>query len=548
MASAIPRPFLWSTDLAGLWNFHALMRVAICLGFGLLLVPLHDTSSFDPEAEYGIAQKLFQHGNIEQSQLVAERGYGRSIYSNPEVALRFRLLETEAMRWGGTFGEALRRLSAITVPPENREGIVQKLALEGLLQNHLQHSYQADRALDEADHICATSPLATCGEVARARGLVALDRGEFAQAQTYFLKSLDFAEVHHDKWQEALALSNVGVALLQQERNDEAADWLRTAYRAATSLNAEDQAQRTLGNLGWAYFGLGDTERALDNFLGAEKGAAALGDRPARLIWLTTSGDVYRSTHDFAHAERSLSQALVLAKQLDSPQQTLNVLEDLTDASIDAGNLDAANSYLAQVSPLVRQSGNRLDAMDVALEQGRIAALRNDPQAESLLRNVEKDSASQVTMKLSAEHEMARLFEAQGRIPAAKAMYATTLATFESARSDIKNEDAKLPFLTNATRIYDDYIHFLVKQGRTDEALAAADQSRARTLAQGLGLDANKPSSAPAALHAGAIARKTEATLLFYWLGQQQSYLWAITPTEDRTVQPAAAVRNRSGH
>src|SRR5207237_6415919 len=107
--------------------------------------------------------------------------------------------------------------------------------------------------------------------------------------------------------------------------------------------------------------------------------------------------------------------------------------------------------------------------------------------------------------------------------------YRTALTTFEAARAELKNEDSKLPFLANATPIYDDYIHFLVKQGRTDEALAAADQSRARTLAQGLGVATGKASLKPAALRATDVARKSGSTVLFYWLGENESYLWAIT-------------------
>ena len=55
-----------------------------------------------------------------------------------------------------------------------------------------------------------------------------------------------------------------------------------------------------------------------------------------------------------------------------------------------------------------------------------------------------------------------------------------------------------------------------------------ADQSRARTLAQGLGLDLKKSSSALKLLDPRRIAKKADATLMFYWLGPQQSYLWAI--------------------
>jgi CHAT domain-containing protein len=91
-----------------------------------------------------------------------------------------------------------------------------------------------------------------------------------------------------------------------------------------------------------------------------------------------------------------------------------------------------------------------------------------------------------------------------------------------------------LPFSNNASRIYDDYVHFLVTRGRTDDALRWADYSRARTLSEGLGLlskgSSNANHAGPPALSAREISRRAKGTLLFYWLGQKQSYLWAITP------------------
>jgi CHAT domain-containing protein len=171
----------------------------------------------------------------------------------------------------------------------------------------------------------------------------------------------------------------------------------------------------------------------------------------------------------------------------------------------------------------------------VMLARGEIAAARrDDQQAETIFRTVENDPASQTSMRLGAQHQLARLNEAQGNTIAAARMYRTALTTFEASRAELNNESSKLPFLANATGIYDDYIHLIVKQGKTDEALAAADQSRARTLAQGLGSNGANSSFRPGALHPAEIARKTGATVLFYWLGEKQSYLWAIAAKETK--------------
>ncbi|MFZ1085003.1 MAG: CHAT domain-containing protein [Terracidiphilus sp.] len=166
------------------------------------------------------------------------------------------------------------------------------------------------------------------------------------------------------------------------------------------------------------------------------------------------------------------------------------------------------------------------------LTQGMLAAARHqDQQAEKFFRAIQDNPANPTTTRLGAGNEMAKLFERQGNTQEAEQTYKATLAIFESARAQLKHEDSRLPFAANATGIYDDYIHLLVEQGRVEEALAAADQSRARTLAQGLGVEESKAARL-AALHPRQIAQSSGATLLFYWLGAQHSYLWAITPAK----------------
>ncbi len=57
---------------------------------------------------------------------------------------------------------------------------------------------------------------------------------------------------------------------------------------------------------------------------------------------------------------------------------------------------------------------------------------------------------------------------------------------------------------------------------------------------QGLGVTVGSKSFQAASLHPGAIASRADATLLFYWLGEKQSWLWAITPKKT-TVFPLPA-------
>jgi CHAT domain-containing protein len=295
-------------------------------------------------------------------------------------------------------------------------------------------------------------------------------------------------------------------------------------------LGAEDTAQIASGNLGWAYYQLGDDEKALSIFQDAGKDAAKLGDTRYELKWISTAGYVYHDTGDLTRATQSYLQALYLARQIDSKEDIAVLLGDLAQVSVETGKLDDASAYIDQVTSMGRANGNRLSA-NIVLTQGMLAAARRqDQQAEILFREVQINPESPTMTRLDAGDELARLFERQGKTRDAERTYKSTLNDFESARAQLKNEDSRLPFSANAANIYEDYIHLLIEEGKNNQALAAADQSRAQTLAQGLGLAG--PTFRPATLNPRQIAQKSGATLLFYWLDDKQSYLWAITPAK----------------
>jgi len=516
-------------------NIPSITRIA----FGLILfVPLQCINSSNSSSAYLRARQLMLRGALEQSQQKAELGYIEFRISNPGLASKFLLLEADAMVKRGLDADAIRILSTHSFGLDPKDAIRLR-SVRGEAFTYLQQPLLADQELTNADALCRRRSYPECGDLLRAHGNLAMTLGQMAGAHAFFLRSLSFSRANHDRWLEAAALVSLGCAELQEERFDGAIDWLASGDRIAAQLDAEGLSQLATGNLGWAYFGLGDSEKALRLFLDAEKRATELGDLGDQVRWLKTTAYVYRDYGDLAQATSTLRQALALATQLKSKQDNLDTLEDLSHVSIETNDLAAADGYLASVAPLARASGNGIDISYVSLAQGKLAAARRqDAQAEALFRTVERDPASQVSMRFGAGHELAKLLETEGKPTAASAAYQAALTTFEGARDQLKDDDSKLPFLANATRIYDDYIHFLVAQGRTREALLVADQSRARTLAQGLSdpnaerSGAQKPRQAfhPAALNPQSVARKAGATLLFYWLGERQSYLWAVTP------------------
>ena len=436
------------------------------------------------------------------------------------------------MLFGGLYEDALNLLASYRPDSENQEANVRKLAIESVALFRQQEPLQAHQKLSQAEAICLSANLPSCGSVLRAHGILAVAEEKFGEARQFFLDSVAFAQANHDRWLEASASVNLGWTALHVGHFDEALDWSRTAYLNADKLGAEDLQQSASGNLGWAYYQLGDGERALEQFLDAEKSAARLGDHLVELKWISTAGYVYRDTGDLSRATQSYRQAFELAKRINSTDDIVNALEDLAQVSVDAGKLDEAAAYIARVAPMETAGGGHLSA-NVLLTEGMLAAARHQSQqAESLFRTVQGDAKNATTTRLGAGQQLARLYEAEGDTKAAERVYKATLSAFDSAQAELKSEESKLPFVANAARIYDDYIHLLLQQGRSDEALAVADQSRARTLAQSLGVGGGKNSLHAAALEPRQVARKAGATLLFYWLGPKQSCLWAVTPAK----------------
>jgi CHAT domain-containing protein/Flp pilus assembly protein TadD len=490
---------------------------------------------------YDRARLLFVHGDLETSQKNAELGYARVSHTDPELALKFAMLDAEAMIWRGMFTDALQVLSVQNLALNDPQAHISKLALEGVAYAHLGQFPAADQRLTEAEKICEPAAISTCGEVLRARGLFAVQRGQFAEAKRFYLESLSFAQAHHDRAMESTAYLNLGFVAFLIEHYDEAVDWLRSAYQAGVELGDENQIQGSLGNLGAAYIELGDAERASQMFLEAEKRATKLGNVRDQLKWQMNAGYVYMIAGNFQQAKRLYLQALKLAQGINSKEDVVNAALCLGSAAIADRNPYDGQRYADQALSMAQQSGSKPNMLGAMAIQMQAAALRGDTTiAEQLLRRLELDPESDISVKWASEAAMAKLYDRQGKVSAAKSEYSSALATFETARSQLQHSDSQLPFAANATDIYDDYIHFLVTQGKAVDALITADQSRARTLAQGLDATGVASTTARSISSPQAIARKAGATLLFYWLGEKQSYLWAITP-QKTTLFPLPA-------
>jgi CHAT domain-containing protein len=487
------------------------------------------------ESSFNHAYQIFLQGDLRQAQKEAERGCNRFERSNPQLAWKFRVLDAEVLLWRGMSREALELLHTQSAVPEDKNLLVEILAIQGVAYARVHLFLEADRSLKQATQLCAGVLESSCGNVMRAEGILALERGQLVSARKFFEDSLSFARLKGDRFLEASALLNLSASSLKEEHFGEAADWADAAYQSSTAFDAGSLATKALGNLGWAYYKLGDLEKSLELFQQTENRATRLGETSDQGDQLTNIGYIYADRHQFELAAQSFRQALAIAEGIKAKQHEYNALRVLARLSLQTGDTDEASQYAERTEQIARESSNHTDQLYPMLVQGQVAEQRGDEvTARRVFDAVKQDKACPVFLKWEAQHLLALLYEHRRQADAADREYRAALATFEAARATVHREDFHLSFLTNAANIYDDYVHFLVARGKTDEALRWADYSRARTLSEGLGLLSKGQSKAdhtgPPVLDPRETSRRAKGTLLFYWLGEKQSYLWAITP------------------
>src|SRR5579863_414930 len=495
----------------------------------------------DPQAAFDHARQTLRKGDALAAALEAERGYKDFHTAGPEWAWKFTILRARALRMRGMNEEALKLLTSEAAPLSSGLA-VQELMWKGLAYVSLHKFPEAEQNLEEAERICAASDNPDCADVLNADGALQMERGDYAQAQGLFERVLAPARASGDPLWEANALLDLSWSADAQAHFDEALDWADAARQISLPRNFGNVAQKALGNMGWAYYKLGDSEKAEGMFIEAKNQAEKLGDIPDQVKWLTNAGYIYLDAATFPVAEQSFQQSLKLSRQINSQEDIVNSLIALAFVSEKSGKLEEAKRYTDEALTMARH-GNRRDEVYLRLVQGQVAAEQHDAgAAENAFSEVARSEDSPVFLKWEAERSLARLYEDENQPDSAEREYRTALTTFETARSSLQHEDSRLPFLTNASRIYDDYIHFLISRGKTDQALQVADYSRARTLSEGLGLLPKGTAFAPDPLNTQQAAKRAGGTILFYWLGEKQSYLWAITSkTTSLFVLPPAA-------
>lgn len=492
--------------------------------------------STTPETALGEIRAGMQHGDLTAAQNEAEQELKRWSGRDPEWAMEFRLLDAEVLSLEGRSQESLALLSDSSAPyPVSGDLAIKRKLLCSLAHVHLGQPQLADRELEEAKQLSESSHSRLKAELLQTEGIIETRRSQFANAGNSFRASLAIARRQNDRFIEAVDLLNLGWLALNAEHNDEALDWSRASSEIARSIQARVILEIDLGNLAWAYYRLGDFEKALANFQDAEEQAKGLGATASQILWLNNAGLCLYQLGDLKGAENSYRKALGEAQAIDSKELIADTRTSIGLLFLQQGQLDSARLETDEALKAARYLQDKSVELDPLFLQAILAAQQaNVPDAERMLLHVHQESAEAPSLEWGIENSIGDFYARQGQPQKAEVWYRKSINTFETQRSSVKDEELKLPFFANGESLYGDYASFLIDSGRPDEALQQLDLGRARTLEEGLDPKNQAHEKLEQALNPQSVARRLKATVLFYSLGLEKSYLWAVNGKETR--------------
>jgi CHAT domain-containing protein len=503
------------------------------------------SQAFDAEKTYRDSQLRLERGDLNGAAAVSDSGLRSFPSTEAQWHWRFAVVLGEVLVRQGLNRRALEVL-APDLPKnlETSELAVRRGIWRAAADGFLGQFAEADTLLSKSESVARKYQPQLLGEVELRKGTLALLRTDTTAAESAYRSSLRIAREQNDRFLETAALGNLGLTATKQEHYDESIDWNREALRLSQALGAQASAASILGNMGWSYFQMGDYENALALFERAKQSSERAGATRAQIEWEINIGNVRYEERDFELAEAAYEEALGHARSLDYEPAIAECLENLADSNFEGGRLDRAQYYHDQVTGFLQAHRDHSLELDSSLIAGRIEESRgNYLRAEQLFQEALQDPEASAALRWEAEARLGETYAAAGRQKEAEREFRRSLETIQKARAAVKSEEFRLSFLSSATAFYNDYIDFLVSQNRFADALQIAAQGRAQTLAEGL---ATAPLTRLSIkdLHRQPIAGGMSSTYLFYWLGQKQSCLWAITTRETRffILPPAAQI------
>jgi len=510
----------------------------------LLIVALLFLSAAAPappeEAAYRKALELCDRGDWKASYPFITSSLRRFAGSDSDAVWGLRVLLAKTLN-GSNRSEEAAHVLAITLPQRlAKTDLAISWAMNVAVAHYRQKDYAgADEAFDRAEALARELRSRLLAEV-----LVYQANEKFAQHQTdeafdYANASIVESRRYRDRRIEMKALGTLAVILTRQRHYAAAIKIDKEMIAIAKGLHDDSTVQKIEGNLGWAYCGIGEYDLGNESFTRALALALSLDNKRDAIVWTNALAEAAARNGNYVGALTMYHQGIALARKSKHPDLA-EFLTNLGIAQLEKGDAAAARASAAEALSLTAADSEqklRAELLDARVD----AATGAIESAISKCRRIVATKSSAPVL-WEAQGRLARLYVTARKLDAAEREFRRAVDTAAEARRSIENEEVRLPFGAVVREVFEAYVDFLARNRTAEEALLAAERSRAQTLE-----DALQGGEAHGRLNPQRVAHDHNAVVLAYWLGSSRSFVWIITGTsiEVAVLPPAAAIERR---
>lgn len=409
-------------------------------------------------------------------------------------------------------------------------------------------------------------------------GVIHYNLGDLQVALEYYQRALPLRRVGSNWRREADTLDNLSLVYIALGEPQAALDQLTLALGLRRNARDVQGEANTLNQIGFAYTALGDTAKALGYYNQALPLRRTAGDRRGEAVTLKNIGAAFSSLDQPRKAIEQLEQALAITRAIHSRREEGIDLVYLGQAYLLASDIEQAGKFYTDALQIFQELNDRLDEARALQGLAEVESARNNlalskERIEAAIGIIEALRGRVTNQQLRTSFFASRhdayefqidLLMRMHRAEPTKGFEVAALEVSERARArnllDMLSEygvDVRVgadPGLLQRERDLSQLLN--IKAARLIVLLGQPDRKeQAAALRQEIGtleteyqqvradIRQRSPHYAaitqPQPLDLAQIQRSLDpdTMLLEYSLGEDRSYLWAVTPTRVQSFQ-----------
>jgi CHAT domain-containing protein/Tfp pilus assembly protein PilF len=363
-------------------------------------------------------------------------------------------------------------------------------------------------------------------------GSVYDELGEKQSALKYYNQALPIRRAVGDRRGEATTLNNIGSVYDDLGEKQSALKYYNQALPIGRAVRDREGEATTLNNIGGVYYSLGEKQSALKYYNQALPIVRAVGYRGGEARTLNNIGIVYNSLGEKQEALKYYNQALPIVRAVGDRGGKANTLKNMAFLERDRGNLKQAQTHIQAAIEIIEDLRTKIANKELRVSYFASVQGYYKFYIDLLMELHKKDPSKgydALALKVSDRSRARGLIEllTEAKIDIKKGIDPTLLAEERRLQWQINAQEKLLSELSS-------------KKETPEQVLTNTKQKIEDILQQQRELQiqirAKNPEYAdliyPQPLTLKQIQQQLDkdTLLLQYSLGEERSYLWAVTP------------------